>query len=131
MSAALTGLRALRPAALVLGALALVGFAEPLAEPLSGLSGGLGARAHAVAVLAVRAGAGYLLGVACAAGRARLSRSRQLGMLVPAAVVAVWPLVVPALAGAGAAPHAAVGAVGPHLPPFAAVVVGLALACRR
>lgn len=131
MSGGLTWARALRPAALVLCALALVGVAEPLAEALIGLGGGLGTRAHAAAVLAVRAGAGYLLGVATAGGRARLARSRQLGMLVPGAVVALWPLVMPTLADIGLAPSGLMGLVPGHVPPVAAVVVGLALACRR
>lgn len=131
MTGALSWARALRPAALVVAALALIGVAEPLAEALIGLGGELGARAHAAAVLVVRAGAGYLLGMACAVGRARLARSRQLGMLVPGVVVALWPLVVPTLADLGLAPVGLAGLVPRHVPPVAAVVVGLALACRR
>lgn len=127
----LRALRALRPALLVVGAIALVGVAEPLADRLLGLGGGLGTGAHALAVLAVRAAAGYLLGIALGAGRARLARSRQLGLLVPAAVVALWPLAVPPLAETGLVPDGWAGLVPAQLPPFAAVVVGLALASRR
>lgn len=131
MSGGWTSVRALRPALLVVAALVLVGLAEPLADGLRGLGGNVGLRVHAAAVLAVRAGAGYLLGVALGAGRARLSRSRQLGLLVPAAAVALWPLLMPLLAGLGLAPDRAAGLVPPQLPPFAAVIVGLALASRR
>lgn len=131
MSGARTGVRALRPALLAVGALVLVGVAEPLADGLRGLGGGLGLRVHAAAVLAVRVGAGYLLGMALGSGRARLARSRQLGLLVPAAAVGLWPLTVPLLAALGLAPAGAGGLMPPQLPAFAAVVVGLALASRR
>lgn len=131
MSGAGTGLRALRPALLLVAALVLVGIAEPVADGLRGLGGGLGLRLHAAAVLVVRIGAGYLLGMALGAGRARLSRGRQLGLLVPAAAVCLWPLTLPLLAEIGLAPDRAAGLVPPQLPPFAAVVVGLALASRR
>lgn len=131
MSGAGTSLRALRPALLAVAALALVGVVEPLADGLRGLGGSLGLRVHAAAVLTVRVGAGYLLGMALGAGRARLSRSRQLGLLVPAAAVCLWPLTLPVLAELGLAPQKAAGLVPPQLPPFAAVIVGLAFASRR
>lgn len=131
MSGAGTKLRAARPALLAVAALALVGVAEPLADELRGLGGSLGLRVHAAAILAVRAGAGYLLGMAVGAGRARLARGRQLGLLIPAAAVCLWPLTVPLLAELGLVPEQAAALVPPQLPPFAAVVVGLAFASRR
>lgn len=131
MSNAGSSLRAVRPALLAVAALALVGVAEPLADGLRGLGGNLGLRVHAAAVLTVRVGAGYLLGMALGAGRARLSRGRQLGLLIPAAAVCLWPLTLPLLADLGLASQGAAGLVPPQLPPFAAVIVGLAFASRR
>lgn len=124
-------LQALRPAGLVVGALIVVAVAEPLAEAVLGLAGGAGLRLHAVVVLLARGVAGYLLGVASGSGRARLSRARQLGMFVPAAAVAVWPLLVPVLVRVGVAPAGFAGLVPAQLPPFAAVVMGLALGLGR
>lgn len=131
MTGRLTGLQALRPAGLVVAAMVLVAIAEPLAEWVLGLASGLGARVHAVIVLVVRAGAGYLVGLALGAGRARLSRARQLGIGLPAAAVAVWPLLMPLVVAVGLAPAELTAVVPRGLPPFAAVVVGLALASGR